>query len=68
LLGEEIIIARDNQPLVKPVPLPPVDGKRFPGSGKGQLIKMAVDFDSPADDFEDKVALIFRDPRSVFMA
>lgn len=53
LLGEEIIIARDNQPLVKLVPLTQVDGKRVPGSGKGQLIKMAADFDSSVDDFED---------------
>jgi len=27
--------------------------KRVPGTGKGQLLKMAEDFDAPLDDFKE---------------
>jgi prevent-host-death family protein len=50
LQGEEIIVAKDNKPLVKIVPIGVVDRK--PGSAKGQ-VRMAPDFDAPLDDFED---------------
>jgi prevent-host-death family protein len=53
LLGEEIIIARDNQPLVKIVPLEKPQKARKPGTGKGQLLEMADDFDQPLDDMKD---------------
>lgn len=50
LAGEEVVIARDNKPLVKLVPLQPVVGRRQPGSAKGQILFVADDFDaSPAD-------------------
>jgi prevent-host-death family protein len=45
MAGEEIIIARDNHPLVKLVPVRLPKWTRQPGSGKGQLIWMAPDFD-----------------------
>lgn len=51
LLGEEIVIADEHRPLVKIVPLS-VPGERKPGSGAGQLLYMADDFDAPLDDFE----------------
>ena len=53
LLGEEIIIARGNHPLVKIVPLSSISGKRKPGSGAGQLQYMSDDFDAPLDDFKE---------------
>ncbi len=52
LLGEEVIIARDNKPLVKIVPIEIPQKIRKPGSGKGQLIEMSDDFDQPIDDMK----------------
>ncbi|HYN78580.1 MAG TPA: type II toxin-antitoxin system prevent-host-death family antitoxin [Lamprocystis sp. (in: g-proteobacteria)] len=53
LAGEEIVIARDSTPLVKLVPVQPPKRPRQPGSGKGQLLWMAPDFDAIPDGFED---------------
>ena len=53
LLGEEIIIARDNKPLLRLTPIEPPRGIRQPGSGKGQLLHMAENFDATPEDFED---------------
>ena len=50
LAGDEVIIAKDNKPLVKLVPLS--GGRWKPGSAKGQ-IWMSPDFDAPLEDFED---------------
>ena len=50
LSGVEVIIARDNKPLVKLVPVS--SGRRVPGTAKGQ-IWMSPDFDAPLEDFED---------------
>ena len=50
LAGDEVIIARDNKPLVKLVPIS--GGLRVPGTAKGQ-IWMSDDFDAPLEDFED---------------
>ena len=52
--GEEIVIAKDNKPLLKLVPLAPSSGKRKPGTAKGR-IWMAPDFDETPDDFRDYV-------------
>lgn len=52
--GEEIIITKDDQPVAKLVPVPPVK-KRRPakaGSAKG-LVTIADDFDEPLEDFKD---------------
>ena len=46
LAGEEIIIARDNSPLVRLVPVQLPKGPRQPGSGKGQLLWVAPDFNA----------------------
>ena len=51
LAGDEVIIAKDNKPLVKLVPLS--GGRWKPGSGKGQVLYMAPDFDAPLEDFEE---------------
>ncbi len=51
LLGEEIVIAKDHKPLVKIVPLKTSAYKRKPGSGSGQLLYLADDFDEIPEDF-----------------
>jgi len=51
LSGVEVVIAKDNKPLVKIVPVSG-SGRRAPGSAKGQ-VTMAPDFDAPLDDFAD---------------
>jgi prevent-host-death family protein len=51
-LGEEVVIAKDNKPLVKLVPLRPMKAKRQPGSGKGEIAFMARDFDTTPESFE----------------
>lgn len=55
LTGEEIVIARDNKPLVKLVPLEPFAGKRRPGSAKGQILYLAEDFDQLPADFNEYI-------------
>ena len=49
MLGEEVIVTKENKPVVKLVPIKPA--KRKPGTGKG--IWMAPDFDAPLDDFRE---------------
>jgi prevent-host-death family protein len=51
LAGYEVIIAKDNKPLVKLVPVS-ARGRRVPGSARGQVV-MTPDFDAPLDDFAD---------------
>ena len=51
--GEEIIITKNNQPLVKLVSLQPLS-KRPPLFGSDRdLICIADDFDEPLEDFKD---------------
>lgn len=50
LSGEEIIVARDNKPLVRLVPVTRKVARR-PGSSKGQVLYMAEDFDAPLPQF-----------------
>jgi prevent-host-death family protein len=47
LLGEEVIVAKENKPVVRIVPIRPP--KRKPGTGKG--IWISPDFDEPIEDF-----------------
>ncbi len=49
--GEEIVITKDNQPVVKLTPISPVKRRRA-GSAKG-LITISDDFDEPLEDFKD---------------
>lgn len=51
LLGEEVIIARDNKPIVKIVPIA-TSHKRQIGLSKG-LVEISDDFNEPLDDFKD---------------
>ena len=55
LLGEEVIIARDNKPLLKLVSLDRAKQPRKPGSGKGLILHIAPDFDATPKEFEDYV-------------
>jgi len=55
MLGEEIIIARDNKPLLKLVPLDKPKRPRKPGSGKGQVLYVAPDFDATPAGFKDYI-------------
>ena len=53
MLGEEVIIAKDNKPLLKLVPLQPRAAKhRKPGLAEGK-VWMASDFDATPQDLED---------------
>ena len=52
MLGEEVIIAKDNKAVVKLVALTPPRQTRKPGSAKGQ-IWMAPDFEATPKDLEE---------------
>lgn len=52
MIGEEVIIAKDNKPVVKIVPLSTPGEPRKPGSAKGQ-VWLAPDFDATPADFKD---------------
>jgi len=53
LRGEDVIIARDNQPLVRLVPVSHTAGTaRRLGTARGQ-IRIADDFDAPLPDMTD---------------
>ena len=54
LMGEEVVIARDNKPLLKLVPVG-ASTRRQPGSAKGEVLYVAEDFDAPLNDFADYV-------------
>jgi prevent-host-death family protein len=49
--GEEIVIAKDNKPLVKLVALAPPGQTRKPGSAKGR-VRLSPDFDQTPADFK----------------
>jgi antitoxin (DNA-binding transcriptional repressor) of toxin-antitoxin stability system len=52
MMGEEIIIAKDNKPIARITAFNPVTNQRKVGLAKG-MIKLSKDFDEPLDDFED---------------
>jgi prevent-host-death family protein len=52
MAGEEVVIARDNKPVLKLVALAPSRRTRVPGSARGQ-VRVAPDFDRTPDHFED---------------
>ena len=55
LSGEEVVIARDNKPLLRLAPMQEIRKKRIPGSAKGQILAIAPDFDELPADFKDYV-------------
>ena len=57
MLGEEVIIAKDNKPVAKLVPISPLSiERRKPGSAKDKVLYIAPDFDAPLEDFKDYTA------------
>lgn len=52
MAGEAVVIAKDNKPVLRLVPVHAPGRRRVPGSAKGQ-IWIAPDFDAPLDDFAD---------------
>ena len=55
MLGEDVVIARGNKPLLRLVPIVHNEGVRTPGSAKGQILHIAPDFDELPIDFKDYV-------------
>jgi len=55
LLGEEVVIARDNKPLLKLTPVSEVKKERVPGSAKGEILAVSPDFDNLPEDFRDYI-------------
>lgn len=55
MLGEEVIISKDNKAVLKLVPLDKPKRPRKPGSGKGQILYVAPDFDATPGGFKDYV-------------
>ncbi len=53
--GEEVIIARNNQPVVRLQAIERPVGKRKLGSLQGLIKTISPDFDDPLDDFKDHV-------------
>jgi len=53
LLGEEVVIARDNKPLLRLSPVTEPRKERRPGSAKGQILAIASDFDELPPDFKE---------------
>jgi prevent-host-death family protein len=50
--GEEVVITKDEQPVVKLTPILPVKRRPLFGSAK-DLITISDDFDEPLEDFKD---------------
>ena len=55
MLGEEVIISKGNKPVLKLVPLDKPKQPRKPGSGKGQILYVAPDFDVTPEGFESYI-------------
>lgn len=53
LAGEEVVIAKGKQPLVKLVVVPELRQQRRIGGAEGMVLFMADDFDAPLEDFAE---------------
>lgn len=53
LNGEEVVIARNNQPIVRLQPIAQPLSKRKLGALSGLVTSIAEDFDAPLHDFKD---------------
>ena len=53
LSGEDVIIAKGRNPLVKIIPLPNVHIQRKTGTQKHLIIRMDDDFNEPLEDFSE---------------
>jgi prevent-host-death family protein len=52
MMGEEVIIARDNKPVLKLVPIESPAKPRKPGTAKGR-VWTSPDFDATPEDFSE---------------
>ncbi len=52
LAGEEVVVARDNKPLIRLEPVEKRRNRRTPGSARGK-IRIAEDFDQTPADFKE---------------
>ena len=55
LSGEDVIIAKGRNPLVKIIPLPHVRIQRETDTQKNLIIKMDDDFNEPLEDFAEYI-------------
>jgi len=55
MLGEEVIIAKVNNPVRKLVALDKPKQPRKPGTGKGRILFIAPDFDATPEGFDGYV-------------
>lgn len=55
MLGKEVVISKGNKPILKLMPLEQPKQSRKPGSGKGQILYIAPDFEATPKGFEDYV-------------
>ena len=53
MLGEDIVIARNNKPLVRLMPIEALRMTREPSSAKGTIIAIAPNFDETPASFQD---------------
>ncbi|HIJ86838.1 MAG TPA: type II toxin-antitoxin system Phd/YefM family antitoxin [Desulfuromonadales bacterium] len=53
LTGEDVLIARDNKPILRLVPVKNSGKGRLPGSAKGKILYIAPDIDEPLADFAE---------------
>jgi prevent-host-death family protein len=53
--GEEVIIARNNKPVARMVPVQQSSKPRKPGCAEGQVLWMSEDFNETPEDFKDYV-------------
>jgi antitoxin (DNA-binding transcriptional repressor) of toxin-antitoxin stability system len=53
LAGEEVVITKGKQPMVKLVVMPQMRKERRIGGAKDVILKIADDFDEPLDDFAE---------------
>jgi len=56
LAGEEVVITKGKQPMVKLVVMPEMRKERRIGGAKDVILKIADDFDEPLDDFAEYMA------------
>jgi prevent-host-death family protein len=53
MVGEEVVISKDNKPVAMLVPIRSPAKARKPGSGKGQVLYVAPDFNKTPEDLAD---------------
>ena len=55
MMGEDIVIARNNKPLLRLVPVETVRKERKPGSAKAQILYVAPDVNDLPSDFKESM-------------